>query len=354
MDRRWPWKKKSSDKTVLEKVVAELDSAGASNQGNQDVYKKPNYVQISVESYSHLTGLEDQVKTYEEKVRTLEDEITELNEKLSAANSEITTKEALVKQHAKVAEEAVSGWEKAEAEALALKNHLESVTLLKLTAEDQASQLDGALKECMRQIRNLKEEHELKIQDVALAKTRQLDKIKGDLEARIHNFEQELLRSAADNAALSRSLQERSNMVVKISEEKAHAEAEIEHHKSTIESCEREINSLKYELHVISKELEIRNEEKNMSMRSAEAANKQHMEGVKKIAKLEAECQRLRGLVRKKLPGPAALAQMKLEVESLGRDYGETRLRKSPVKPASSHFSPLPDFSLENIQKFQR
>jgi uncharacterized protein YlxW (UPF0749 family) len=53
--------------------------------------------------------LEDQVKTYEEKVQTLEDEITELNEKLSAANSEITTKEALVKQHAKVAEEAVSG-----------------------------------------------------------------------------------------------------------------------------------------------------------------------------------------------------------------------------------------------------
>ncbi|KAL0438444.1 UNVERIFIED_CONTAM: Filament-like plant protein 4 [Sesamum latifolium] len=72
----------------------------------------------------------------------------------------MTNKENLVKQHAKVAEEAVSGWEKAEAEAAALKNHLESVTLLKLTAEDRAAHLDGALKECMRQIRNLKEEHE--------------------------------------------------------------------------------------------------------------------------------------------------------------------------------------------------
>ncbi|CAH8263369.1 unnamed protein product [Arabidopsis lyrata] len=38
----------------------------------------------------------------------------------------------------------------------------------------------------------------------------------------------------------------------------------------------------------------------------------QHLEGVKKIAKLEAECQSLRGLLRKKLPGPAAMAQMKL------------------------------------------
>lgn len=76
---------------------------------SQDNYKKPNYVQISVESYSHLTGLEDQVKTYKEQVQTLEEQIKELDENLSTANSEITTKENLVKQHMKVAEEAVSG-----------------------------------------------------------------------------------------------------------------------------------------------------------------------------------------------------------------------------------------------------
>lgn len=62
-----------------------------------------------MESYSHLTGLEDQVKTYEDQVQKLEDQITELNEKLSEAHSEMTTKDNLVKQHAKVAEEAVSG-----------------------------------------------------------------------------------------------------------------------------------------------------------------------------------------------------------------------------------------------------
>ncbi|KAI7998522.1 Filament-like plant protein 6 [Camellia lanceoleosa] len=65
------------------------------------------------------------------------------------------------------------GWEKAEAEALALKNHLESVTLLKLTAKDRASHLDGALKKCMRQIRNLKEEHEQRFYAVVLTKTKQ-------------------------------------------------------------------------------------------------------------------------------------------------------------------------------------
>ncbi|PHT96275.1 hypothetical protein BC332_34799 [Capsicum chinense] len=74
-----------------------------------------------------------------------------------------------------------------------------------------------------------------------------------------------------------------------------------------------------------------------MSVRSAEVANKQHLEGVKKVAKLEAECRRLRGLVRKKLPGPTALAQMKLEVESLGRDYGDSREETKMLKEALAH-----------------
>lgn len=361
MDRRsWPWKKKSSDKAAVEKAVATLASAGAAlpssgSQAEQEKPTKPKYVQLTMETYSHLNGLEEQVKTYEDQVKTLEDEIREYDEKLSSAQSEMTTKDNLVKQHAKVAEEAVSGWEKAEAEALALKNHLESVTLLKLTAEDKCAHLDGALKECMRQIRNLKEEHEQKVHEVVLTKTKQCEKIKLEFEAKIATLDQELLKAAAENAALSRSLQDRSNMLIKISEEKSQAEAEIELLKSNIESCEREISSLKYEFHLVSKELEIRNEEKNMSMRSAEVANKQHLEGVKKIAKLEAECQRLRGLVRKKLPGPAALAQMKLEVENLGRDYGETRLKKSPVKPPTPpHLSSLPELPLDNIQKFHK
>ncbi|KAK9063905.1 hypothetical protein SSX86_017777 [Deinandra increscens subsp. villosa] len=399
MDRRsWPWKKKSSDKST--ESVSVPGSVG--DKVKQDGYKKPNYVQISVDQYSHLTGLEDQVKTYEDKVisyedevksykdqvksyedqvksydeqvkryedqqlvyedqiKNLENEVKELNEQLSEAHSETTTQENLVKQHTKFAEEAVSGWEKAEAEAATLKNHLESVTLLKLTAEDRASHLDGALKECMRQIRNLKEEHEQTVHEVVRAKTKQFEKMKSEFDAKIANLDQELRRSASDNAAVSRSLQERSNMLIKMSEEKSQAEAEIEVLRSNIDSCEREINTLKYELHIVAKELEIRNEEKNMSVRSADVANKQHLEGVKKITKLEAECQRLRGLVRKKLPGPAALAQMKLEVDSLGRDYGETRTKRSPVKPPTPmsphtpHFSSVPDFSLDNIQQYQK
>ncbi|KAL7199740.1 hypothetical protein ACSBR2_021946 [Camellia fascicularis] len=79
-----------------------------------------------------------------------------------------------------------------------------------------------------------------------------------------------------------------------------------------------------------------------MCVRSAEVANQKHLEGVKKIAKLE------------KLPGPAALAQMKLEAENLGRDYRETRVRRSPLKPPSPHPPQLPDFSLDSVPKFYK
>lgn len=349
MDRRsWPWKKKSSDKSSNTYVSQN------SNQAEQED-KAPKFVQISPETYSHLTESEEKVKILDENMKVL-------NEKLSAAQSEITTKDALVKQHAKVAEEAVSGWEKAEAEASALKLQLETVTLSKLAAEERAAHLDGALKECMKQVRTVKEEGEQKLHDVVFAKTKQWEKIKAEFEAKLLEFEQELIRAGAENDALTRSLQERADLLMKIDEEKAEAEAEIEVLKSKIQSGEREINSLKYELHVVSKELEIRNEEKNMSVRSADVATKQRQEDVKKISKLEAECQRLRGLVRKKLPGPAALAQMKMEVESLGREYGDNRVRRSPAKNSSFHrpmspmspMSPVPDYAIENLQHMQR
>ncbi|KAK4762908.1 hypothetical protein SAY86_008676 [Trapa natans] len=341
MDRRgWPWKKKSSEKNSTEKLGSASGGsantlAEAASLGSQDS-KKVSYVQISLDSYKHMSGLEDQVYTLENQVKTLEHQVKDLEGTLSAAYLEVSIKENLVKQHAKVAEEAVSGWEKADAEAHALKQKLESITLLKLSAEDRVSHLDGALKECMRQIRNLKEESELKLQETIRAKAKQGDKMKLDLEERIFELEHALVQAGAENASLSQSLQEHLNTIMTVNEEKSHAEAEVEVLRGNIQLRDKEISSLKYELHVVSKEIDIRNQEKNMNLKATEAANKQNLENVKKITKLEAECQRLRGLVQKKLPGPAALARMKAEVESFGQDCKETR--NTEKNPGSSLF----------------
>ncbi|KAM3280842.1 hypothetical protein P3S67_027862 [Capsicum chacoense] len=46
---------------------------------------------------------------------------------------------------------------------------------------------------------------------------------------------------------------------------------------------------------------------------------------------------------------------MKLEVESLGRDYRENRVKKSQGgRPSSPQFYSLPDFSLDSVQKFHK
>ncbi|KAG4118870.1 hypothetical protein ERO13_D11G045000v2 [Gossypium hirsutum] len=360
MDRRgWPWKKKSSEKTGTDKQAVVSDGTSASlsslaSLGDQEKCKKVNYVQISMESYVHLTGLEDEVKKLKDQVRLCEDEVKNLKGKLSEADTEIKSKDGLISQHAKVAEEAVSGWEKADAEAFALKRQLENLTLLKLSVEDRAAHLDGALKECMRQVRNVKEESEHKFHDVVLAKTIQWDKVKLGLEAKIAELDEGLLRAAAENQALSSSLHERSNLIVQIEVEKSKAEAEMELIKENLMSREKEISSLKYELHMVSKELEIRNEEKNISVRSAEAANKQHLASVRKIAKLEAECQRLRGLVRKRLPGPAALAQMKQEIDHFGRDFGGPQSKRNAVKNPNPNLSPQMEFSAGNLLQSQK
>ncbi|KAG7544882.1 Filament-like plant protein [Arabidopsis suecica] len=336
--RGWPWKRKSSDKATTEKPVVGNESTPVCSLSylasleNQEKCKNTNYVQITMDSYTHMSRMEDQVKLFESEVK-------DLKEKLTLAYSEIKTKESLILQHAKVAEEAVSGWEKADAETLVLKRQLKSVTLLKLTAEDRASHLDDALKECTRQIRIVKEESDKKLQDVILAKTTHWDKIKAELEGKIDELSQGLHRAASDNAALTRSLQERSEMIIRISEERSKAEADVEKLKTNIQLAEKEISSLKYDVHVASKEVEIRSEEKNMSLKSAEIANKQHLEGVKKIAKLEAECQRLRGLLRKKLPGPAAMAQMKIEVESLGHEFTDPRAQRNMSQNHNAHIA---------------
>lgn len=61
----------------------------------QDAKNTITYLQMSADKYEHLTEMEEQVKV--------------LKEKLFAAQTEMTNKDNLVKQHAKVAEEAVSG-----------------------------------------------------------------------------------------------------------------------------------------------------------------------------------------------------------------------------------------------------
>jgi DNA repair exonuclease SbcCD ATPase subunit len=135
------------------------------------------------------------------------------------------------------------------------------------------------------------------------------------MEAKQAEVEARLMEIEAQNDAMAKSLQERARKIREAQEGRAMAEKEAKLLEAKLGSAEKEMASLRYELHVASKELEIRIEEAESAKKSADSAHRQHLDRVKKMANLEADCARLRNLVRKKLPGPAAIAQMRKEVD---------------------------------------
>ncbi|KAK7353185.1 hypothetical protein VNO80_18625 [Phaseolus coccineus] len=202
--------------------------------------------------------------------RDVPDGLRNMSEKLSAALVNVSAKEDLVKQHAKVAEEAISGWEKAENEVTSLKKQVEALTLRNSTLEDRVTHLDSALRECVRQLRQTREEQEQNIHDAVLKKTHELKSSNITLEKQLMELHS---KSDVSNASSPSSID--FDMCQKVV------------------YLEKENTVLKHELQALSEKLELRTIERNLSTQTAEMASKQHLESINKVAKLEAECRRL-------------------------------------------------------------
>ncbi|OMP06548.1 hypothetical protein COLO4_08076 [Corchorus olitorius] len=265
--RKWLWKRKSSDRSPGETESSEsISSHSERYSDDQETFKaSPNNTQSPEVSSKASANCED-----------VNDSIKCLTEKLSAALVNVSAKEDLVKQHAKVAEEAIAGWEKAENEVVVLKQKLEAAVQQNSTLEDRVSHLDGALKECVRQLRQAREEQEQKIQE-AVAKTSR------DWETTKFELESQLLE-----------LQDKAGAVK--SNFKPHFSPDLSH---KIEALEKENSALKLELSSQLEEFEVRTLERDLSTQAAETASKQLLESIKKVAKLEADCRRLKAIACK-------------------------------------------------------
>ncbi|OIW04499.1 hypothetical protein TanjilG_13881 [Lupinus angustifolius] len=196
-----------------------------------------------------------------------------MSEKLSAAPAlaNVNAKEDLVQQHAEVAEEAIAGWEKAEKEVAVLKKQLDVVTVRNSALADRVSHLDSALKECVRQLRQTRDEQEENIHDAVVMKTLNLESDKVELENKLVELQSKLDSSNARYLGICQK----------------------------VECLEKENVSLRHELLARSEELEIKTIEWDLSTQAAETASKQHLESIKRVAKLEAECRRLKSITSK-------------------------------------------------------
>eukprot|EP00250_Pteridium_aquilinum_P016171 c22980_g1_i1 orf=322-3747(+) len=303
MDKRtWPWKKKLGDKTSTSAEAEQISPSRSFSLDDQVI----SGLMIDHVQVSNAALPQDQA----------DEKIKHLNERLIAADH-------LVKQHVKVAEEAVSGWEKSKAEYVSLKHQLEAVMEQKQASEDRVSQLDGGLKESMWQLRQIREEQEQRIHDAIVKKTREWENSRLELQQRLADADHQLVEAGFQNSLLLNRIQEQAEVIAELGQARSQAEAQAEMLQVRVETFEKENASLKYELMILNKELAIRNQEREINKKSLDVVSRQKAESVRKINKLEVECQRLRVLVRKKLPGPGALAQMKLEVEGLDAERGD-------------------------------
>ena len=152
-----------------------------------------------------------------------------------------------------------------------MKKQLEAVTRKNSALEDRVTHLDGALKECVRQLRQTREEQEENIRDAVVQRTHDLESAKIELESKIAELQRKLDASSA----------------------KSYIDLDMCH---KVEFLEKENMALRHELLAQSEELEIRTIERDLSTQAAETASKQHLESIKKVAKLEAECRRLKSM----------------------------------------------------------
>ncbi|KAF9608403.1 hypothetical protein IFM89_009769 [Coptis chinensis] len=236
MDRKsWLWRKKSSEKSP-----GETDSSGSMSSHSERYSDDQEGSRASPNHNSQSPEVTSKAAAASEEDH---DNLKSLKEKLSAALINISAKEDLVKQHAKVAEEAVS---------------------------DRLGHLDGALKECLRKLRQAKEEQEEKINEAVVRKTTELEFKNLELENQVVELHTQVEAASVHSDLLPK-----------------------------LEAAEKRNSALKLELLARAEELEMMTLERDLSTQTAETVSKQHLESIKKVTKLEAECRKLRAMARK-------------------------------------------------------
>ncbi|KAK8492952.1 hypothetical protein V6N12_025794 [Hibiscus sabdariffa] len=236
MDRRsWLWRRKSSEKSPGETDSTSAGSISSHSERFSDEQANATIGSQSVEVTSKTVAVDEE-----------NNNVRSLTEKLSAALMNISAKEDLVKQHAKVAEEAVSGWEKAEKDV---------------------------------QLRQAREEQERKIHEAVAKKCHELESSKSELENQLLDLKGQLETTKTDTVA----------------------SVDPDLHLK-LEAFEKENSALKLQLHSRAEELELRIIERDLSTKAAETASKQHLESIKKLTKVETECRRLKAIARKASP----------------------------------------------------
>ncbi|XP_038707037.1 filament-like plant protein 7 [Tripterygium wilfordii] len=329
MDQKeWLWRRRSSEKTIIATDKVDLS------------FKRINEEKLPTEN-----GVRpDRV-------------VRNLSRKLASVLLDSHNKDDLLAKHAEATQEDTGGLEKLQAlrEAEYLKKELEEARRQAVAANEKLTHAEDALEETMRLLTSLREEdQEHLVCDVVM-------KTSLDFEEKLMETGKRLKNLASENTLLSKALLVKEKLVRDLHARQSQAAAEFNALMARLDSTEKENAFLRYECHMLEKELEIRNEEMEYYRRSADASHRQQSESVKKITKLEADCQRLRLQMRKRFPGPAAFTKIKNEGQMMVTDQTELRIKSlNPTREMVVRDAPVSDstdkkmnFPIEQLRDMQ-
>lgn len=158
------------------------------------------------------------------------------------------------------------------------------------------------------------------------------EKIQKELEEKLRETSKRIDDLTAENTRLANALLSKEEFIGDMLRCKQEADAEFSTLMARLDSTEKENAFLRYEFHMLEKELEIRKEEMDYSRQCADVSHKQYLESSQKASKLEAECQRLRLLLRKRSPGLAGSVSMKNETGMMRKEATDMRRKSNPTR----------------------
>ncbi|CAA0807513.1 Plant protein of unknown function (DUF869 [Striga hermonthica] len=234
-----------------------------------------------------------------QKELDFENSLKSLNQKLASLLDECSAKDKIIQELEKWSENAAADKLEAENESQRVKHELDETRKQNMALNEQMANLNSALKDCMDQLNRAREQ--------------EFERARIMLEEKISETSKSLASQTSENSYLTKALLVKEKLIDDLNRAKCRKEAEFEALMTRLDSTEKENAFLRYEFRALESELEKQNEEMECIRRSAEARVKQNSENIKKVKKLEAECQRLRVSRR------AGLLPGRADISLLGR-----------------------------------
>ncbi|TVU29228.1 hypothetical protein EJB05_20786, partial [Eragrostis curvula] len=195
------------------------------------------------------------------------------------------------------------------------------------------AEMEQALRSCMEQLVMAREEREQIIVEAATEISSEKKRAR-ELQHKLDDANKKAAKLAAEKSGLLRSADAKDALIAELRASEAAARGELAGAAARLEAAQKQAGSLQYEVRMLQRELEVRAQEREYDLKAADAARRQQAELTKRVAELEAECQRLRAMVRKRLPGPAAIAKMRDEVDQPPQMTPRASPRRAP-RPAT-------------------